>query len=89
MRDRYCVNGMCEDYRAASTVNLEEHKEDIEKGRKIQCPVKVIWGKKGLTEKFNAEDEWKKFCDNETTGEASDLWALHPRREARRIVQEG
>jgi len=74
LRDAATVHGMCEDYRAASTCDLEESKEDLEKGRKIKCPVKAIWGAKGLIQiKFNAVDEWKKVCDNaDVTGQAFD-----------------
>jgi len=74
LRDGAAVHAMCEDYRAASSRDLEEARDDLQSGRKIKCPVKVIWGAKGLIQiKFNAVDEWKKVCDNaDVTGEAFD-----------------
>ncbi|TVY34301.1 Fluoroacetate dehalogenase, partial [Lachnellula subtilissima] len=36
------VHAMCEDYRAAATIDLEEARKDRGKGRKIMCPVRVL-----------------------------------------------
>lgn len=62
--DKECVRGMCEDYRASASIDLEESKEDIEKGRKIKCPLRVLWGKKGVIEaQFDALKEWKTVAE--------------------------
>ena len=56
--------GMCEDYRAAASIDLEESKDDIEKGRRIKCPFRVLWGKKGVIEaQFDALKEWRAVAD--------------------------
>ncbi|TVY83191.1 Fluoroacetate dehalogenase, partial [Lachnellula suecica] len=34
------VHAMCEDYRAATTIDLEEARKDREDGRKIRCPIR-------------------------------------------------
>jgi haloacetate dehalogenase len=71
MRDINGVHGMCEDYRSGATVDLEEQREDIKQGRKIQCPITILWGKKGLIEKkYDAIAEWKKVSDSSVEGEA-------------------
>ncbi|KAL9055673.1 MAG: hypothetical protein Q9162_003399 [Coniocarpon cinnabarinum] len=58
-RDREGVHAMCEDYRAASTVDCEEQKRDREQGRKIRCETRVLWGKYGVIEKlYDAVKEW-------------------------------
>ena len=58
------VKGMCEDYRAAASVDLEESKENIERGRKIKCPLRVLWGKKGVIEtQFDALKEWRAVAE--------------------------
>lgn len=55
------VHAMCQDYRAAATLDLEEQKEDMAKGRHIEAPLKVLWGKHGVVEKcFHALAEWRK-----------------------------
>jgi haloacetate dehalogenase len=73
MRNGSSVHGMCEDYRSGATVDLEEQREDIKQGKKIQCPVTILWGKKGLIElKYDAIAEWKKVSDSSVEGEALD-----------------
>jgi len=64
MGDEECVKGMCEDYRAAASIDLEESREDVEKGRKIKCPLRVLWGKRGVIEaQFDALKEWKAVAE--------------------------
>jgi haloacetate dehalogenase len=43
-RDPANIHGMCEDYRAAASIDLEHDKADLEK--KIACPVLALWGAK-------------------------------------------
>jgi haloacetate dehalogenase len=38
------IRGMCEDYRAAASIDLEHDRADLEK--KITCPVVALWGAK-------------------------------------------
>lgn len=64
MRDEESVAGMCEDYRAAASIDLDESRDDSEKGRKIKCPLRVLWGKKGVIEsQFDALKEWRAVTD--------------------------
>ena len=41
------IRGMCEDYRAAATIDLEHDRASRAAGQKIQCPLLVLWGSKG------------------------------------------
>jgi pimeloyl-ACP methyl ester carboxylesterase len=60
MEDPAAVHAMCNDYRASSTLDLEEAREDLRRGRRIQCPLLVLWGKLGVIEKcFDAVREWQ------------------------------
>jgi haloacetate dehalogenase len=43
-RDPANIHGMCEDYRAAASIDLEHDKADLDK--KIACPVLALWGAK-------------------------------------------
>ena len=59
------VHAMCEDYRASMQEDIEEQKADEQARKKMTCPLRVLWGKKGVIEaKFNAVNEWRKVCDN-------------------------
>lgn len=63
-RDKDTVHGMCEDYRAAAVLDLQQQNDDIEHGRKIKCPIRVLWGTAGLVEKkFDAPKDWQKVCE--------------------------
>jgi haloacetate dehalogenase len=73
MREMQGVHGMCEDYRAGASVDLDEQRADIKQNRRIQCPVFAIWGAKGLVaKKFDVVAEWKKVSDASVQGEAVD-----------------
>jgi haloacetate dehalogenase len=46
-RNPATVHAMCEDYRATFGVDLEMDAKDFEAGRKITCPVMLLWGAAG------------------------------------------
>jgi len=45
-RDPKTIHGICEDYRAAATIDLVHDVEDFG-ARKIVCPVLALWGRRG------------------------------------------
>lgn len=62
-RNPSVVWATCEDYRAGATVDWEQDKEDRASGRKIHCPVHMLWGARYL--KFDQEEVraiWKRWC---------------------------
>lgn len=62
--DAETVHAMCQDYRAAATLDMEEQRNDIAEGRHIKAPLKILWGKYGVVEKcFKALEEWRKVTD--------------------------
>ncbi|GAB0136426.1 hypothetical protein EsDP_00004727 [Epichloe bromicola] len=68
------VHAMCNDYRAAATVDLEEQRDDLKHGRLIKSPLLVLWGRRGVVEKcFDAVREWKAVTE---TGIAVDGYAV-------------
>lgn len=68
------VHGMCEDYRAGASIDMEEARKDIEANRLVKCPVRVLWGKKGVIEKsYDAISEWKEVhASGEVDGTSVD-----------------
>lgn len=87
-QDKAACHGMCEDYRAGASIDMQDQREDIAEGRKIQCPLYVIWGKKGLIErKFNALEEWRKVSSSEVQGEAFDSGHYIPEEKPEETVQ--
>lgn len=54
------ATGMCEDYRASAGIDLEHDREDIAAGRKINCPLLVLWGEEGIIGRcFSPLAEWQ------------------------------
>ena len=48
LRDPLTVHGLCEDYRASASIDLEHDRADRAAGRKLQCPLLVLWGAQGV-----------------------------------------
>jgi haloacetate dehalogenase len=58
------AHGICEDYRASVTIDLEHDRETLAKGQKIACEFLALWGAEGVIEKcFDPVAEWKSFSD--------------------------
>jgi haloacetate dehalogenase len=59
IRDPATVHGICEDYRASAGIDLEHERLDLAAGRKIACPMLVLWGADGVIGKcFDPLAEW-------------------------------
>lgn len=43
-QDPAAIHAMCEDYRASAGMDLEIDKADLDAGKKIECPLNVLWG---------------------------------------------
>ncbi len=57
------IHATCEDYRAAATIDLEHDRADRAAGRKILCPLLVLWGANGVIEKcYDALAEWRRVA---------------------------
>lgn len=88
--DEETVHGMCEDYRASAGVDLEEARDDIGAGRKIECPLRVLWGGKGVIEKqFDALGEWQKVSrEGAVSGESVDCGHYIPEEAPEVLVRQ-
>ena len=62
------MHAMCEDYRAAATIDLEHDRSDRDLGKKLEMPVRVLWGEHGLVNKcFDPINDWKRVA-NQVSG---------------------
>lgn len=82
------AHSLCEDYRAANTIDLEHEQADRDAGRRIQCPTRVLWGEHGVIQRcFDALKEWTPLtteldggplpCGHYIPEEAPDLLLKH------------
>ncbi|RBH59151.1 MULTISPECIES: alpha/beta hydrolase [Pseudomonas] len=57
------ARGICEDYRASATVDLEHDRADIEAGRQLNMPLLALWGAEGTVGRcFNPLHEWQQVA---------------------------
>jgi haloacetate dehalogenase len=55
-RDPARVHGICEEYRAAATIDVEHDRADKDAARKIECPMLHLWAEGGPLDTFYAKD---------------------------------
>ena len=71
------IHGMCEDYRAAASIDLDHDKADLDK--KIACPVLALWGAKApMGRLYDVLNVWR---DRATTVNGRSLPAGHNLQE--------
>lgn len=71
--DPETVQAMCEDYRAGASVDVEHDDADREAGRRIACPVLVLWAGRGGLPIFYGDvlEVWRPWAPD-LRGEALD-----------------
>ena len=66
-RDPAVIHATCEDYRAGATIDYLHDSQDQERGRKISCPVLVLWSEvDAMSKRATFLDTWKRWADNVT-----------------------
>ena len=64
-RDPRTVHAICEDYRAAATIDFSHDETDRRTGRRITCPVLALWGQKGFLEEwYDVLEIWRGWADD-------------------------
>lgn len=59
------AHGICEDYRAAASIDLVHDRSDRESGRMLEMPVQILWGKDGVVNRcFKPLEEWRRVARN-------------------------
>jgi haloacetate dehalogenase len=66
-RNPETIHAICEDYRATFGIDLEMDTKDFEAGRKIECPVLLLWGATGgvgRNHKPGPAEIWRNYASN-------------------------
>jgi haloacetate dehalogenase len=59
------IHAVCEDYRAAVSVDMDMDTADFEAGRKIECPAAIYWGELSHTDKYyDPRKAWPQYCSD-------------------------
>jgi haloacetate dehalogenase len=71
LRDPDHVHAICEEYRAAATIDREHDVADLEAGRRISCPVLALWSNPGPLSTWYADEGgplalWRELADDVT-----------------------
>jgi len=68
-RDPANVHGMCEDYRASAGVDMEFDEADVKAGKKVDCPLHVLWASDGaMGRMYDVLGIWKETYGTKVTG---------------------
>lgn len=63
-RNPATIHGICEDYRAAASIDLDHDRADLGR-RKIACPVLALWGRRGKLDKwYDVLAVWREWADD-------------------------
>lgn len=65
------VTAICEDYRAAATIDLDHDRASRANGTRITCPTTILWGKRGLVNNlYDPLAVWRPYCSGTLTGQS-------------------
>jgi len=65
VRDPAVVHAMCEDYRAGAGYDRKLDEEDKAAGRRIACPVQILWGGRGaLAAWYDTLAIWREWAED-------------------------
>ena len=70
LSDPATAHGICEDYRASITIDLDHDRTSLAEGQKIECGFLALWGARGVIEQcFEPLAEWRQWSAH-VSGEA-------------------
>lgn len=82
------VHAMCEDYRASAGIDLEHDRADRLAGRRVECPLRVLWGEHGTVQRcFNPLEEWR-LAARRVSGHALPCGHYIPEEAPEALLQE-
>jgi haloacetate dehalogenase len=92
LRDPARVHAICEEYRAAATLDHEHDIADRKAGRRIACPLLVLWSGRGPLNFWYAGEGgplalWRTWA-NDVQGEALDAGHFFPEEIPQRTAEK-
>lgn len=91
LRDRDRVHAICEEYRAAATIDREHDRSDRENCRRIACPLLALWSARGGIDSWYADmggplTLWRAWADN-VEGRAIDAGHFFPEESSEETAE--
>lgn len=82
------IHAACEDYRAAAGIDLEHDRASREAGERVQCPLHVLWGERGVVAAlFTPLDDWREASAGPVTGSAMPAGHFIPEELPQQTVE--
>lgn len=82
------IHASCEDYRAAAGIDLIHDREDRSAGRKVSCPLQVLWGSKGFVNRtYDVLSVWGDYALT-VEGKALDCGHFLPEEAPEAVIDE-
>jgi len=70
-RNPETIHAICEDYRAGASIDVEMDEADVKAGRKIDCPLLLLWGANGgVGRNQNSMEIWPRYASDIRAGKA-------------------
>jgi haloacetate dehalogenase len=70
-RNPETIHAICEDYRAGATIDVEMDEADVQAGRKVDCPLLLLWGANGGVGRNQKSMEiWPRYASDIRAGKA-------------------
>ncbi len=83
------IRGTCAEYRAGATLDLDQDKADYEAGRRVTCPLHVLWGAGSNQGKgYNLLDIWRQFATGPLTGQGMPTGHFIPEEAPQAVAAE-
>jgi haloacetate dehalogenase len=75
LRDADHAHAICEEYRAAASIDREHDRSDVARGHRIACPLLSLWSADGALDSWYEPHGgplgvWRTWCDGDVQGHA-------------------
>jgi haloacetate dehalogenase len=92
LRDPEHAHAICEEYRAAATIDRAHDRADRAEGRRITCPLLVVWSAEGALDSWYTEESgpialWQAWSDEEVQGHALQAGHFFPEEAPERTAE--
>jgi haloacetate dehalogenase len=83
LRDPAHIHAICEEYRAAATIDRAHDEADRDAGRRLACPLYVMWSRNGPLDSWYSQEGgplalWRSWSERGVTGDAIDAGHFFP-----------
>ncbi len=83
------IHASCEDYRAAAGIDLVHDRADRAAGRKVACPLLVLWGASGFVARsYDVLGVWRDYASGAVEGKALDSGHFLPEEAPDAVADE-